>query len=600
MHFAMQPAAPADDGSLRAKVRAEQIRTVYLHSPTTTIGSLVAGAFLVWVAWDKVAPGVIAAWAAALLLHQAVRVYHYGAYLRANPRPAESARWGRRYIGAAVIAGLIWGASGIFFYVPDGIVEQTYLALILFGIVSLTIPSISIFAPAFYPLVVLVLAPFIVRCLASGNRHEIALAVPLGIALVIALMFGRKMSLLVDEAIRRRFENVELIDALSRQKEIAEAARAQAESANRSKTQFFAAANHDLRQPLHALGLMAAALSERSRDPGASGLVAGINASVEALEGLFNALLDMSKLDAGAVKPELAAFPVARVLDRLRLELAPEAAEKGLRLRVTRSRAWVRSDPVLLERILRNLMVNAIRYTERGGVLAGARRRGAALSLEVWDSGAGIPESERARIFEEFYQLAHPGRSSRKGLGLGLAIVARLCGLLGYCVRVDSRPGRGSVFRLEVPAAASAPQPPRAASAPPRRVDALGGRLVVVIDDEPAIVDGMRSLLATWGADALGSSDGADLLPQLEALGRLPDLLIADYRLAGGRLGTEVIDELRAALDPEIPAIVVTGSSAPELVESIRGRGDDLLLKPVLPADLRAMIDARLRTPAPR
>ena len=596
----MPPVAPADDGSLREKVRAEQIRTVYLHSPTTTIGSLVAGAFLVWMAWDKVATGVIASWAAALLLHQAVRVYHYGAYLRANPGPAESERWGRLYIGEAVIAGLIWGASGIFFYVPDGIVEQTYLALILFGLVSLTIPSISIFAPAFYPLVVLVLTPFIIRCLASGNKHEIALAIPLGIALVIGLMFGRKVSLLVDEAIRRRFENVELIEALSRQKEIAEAARAQAEAANRSKTQFFAAANHDLRQPLHALGLMAAALSERSRDPGVTGLVSGINASVEALEELFNELLDMSKLDAGAVRPELRDFPVSRVLDRLRLELAPEAAEKGLRLRAMRTRAWVRSDPVLVERILRNLISNAIRYTARGGVLAGVRRRGTALALEVWDSGVGIPESERERIFEEFYQLGNHGRSSRKGLGLGLAIIQRLCTLLGYRVRVDSRPGRGSVFRFEVPAAEPAPETSQARPRPARANGALGGRLVVVIDDEPAIVEGMRSLLATWGAEVIGSSDGDDVMPELERLGRLPDLLIVDYRLAGERLGTDVIADLRIALDPEIPAIVVTGSSTPDLADRVRARGDDLLAKPVLPADLRAMIDARLRSTAER
>ena len=596
----MRPAAPAEDGSLREKVRAEQIRTVYLHSPTTTIGSLVAGAFLVWMAWDKVATGVIASWAAALLLHQAVRVYHYGAYLRANPSPAESVRWGRLYIGAAVIAGLIWGASGIFFYVPDGIVEQTYLALILFGIVSLTIPSISIFAPAFYPLVVLVLTPFIARCLASGNKHEIALAIPLGIALVIGLMFGRKVSLLVDEAIRRRFENVELIEALSRQKEIAEAARAQAEAANRSKTQFFAAANHDLRQPLHALGLMATALSERSRDPGVTGLVAGINASVEALAELFNELLDISKLDAGAVKPELRDFPVSRVLERLRLELAPEAAEKGLRLRVMRTRAWVHSDPVLLERILRNLISNAIRYTARGGVLAGVRRRGTALGLEVWDSGVGIPESERGRIFEEFYQLGNHGRSSRKGLGLGLAIIHRLCTLLGYHVRVDSRPGRGSVFRFEVQAAVPAPEKPQTRPRPARPTGALGGRLVVVIDDEPAIVEGMRSLLATWGAEVIGSGDGDDVMPQLERLGRLPDLLIVDYRLAGERLGTDVIDNIRIALDPEIPAILVTGSSTPDLADLVRTRGDDLLAKPVLPPDLRAVIDARLRTPAGR
>ncbi|HTO47897.1 MAG TPA: ATP-binding protein, partial [Burkholderiales bacterium] len=509
-------------------------------------------------------------------------------------------RWGRLYVGAAIIAGLIWGSSGIFFYIPDEIVQQTYLALILFSIVSLTIPSISIFAPAFYPLVVLVLAPFMVRCLASGNKHEIALAIPLGIALVIGLMFGRKVNLLVDEAIRRRFENVELIDELSRQKEIAEAARAQAEAANRSRTQFFAAASHDLRQPLHALGLMSAALSERSRDPAVTGLVASMNASVEALERLFNELLDISKLDAGAVKPELRDFPVSRVLERLRIELAPEAAEKDLRLRVRPTRAWVRSDPVLLERILRNLISNAIRYTARGGVLAGARRRGSALVLEVWDSGVGIPEPERGRIFEEFYQLGNHGRSSRKGLGLGLAIIERLCALLGYRVRVDSRPGRGSVFRFEVPAVAPVAEMPQACTPPARPRGELSGRLVVVIDDEPAIVEGMRALLATWGADVLGSSGGDEVMHELERLGRLPDLLIVDYRLAGERLGTDLIDELRAALDPEIPAIVVTGSSTPDLAERIRARGDDLLAKPVLPADLRARIDARMRSHAER
>ena len=345
---------------------------------------------------------------------------------------------------------------------------------------------------------------------------------------------------------------------------------------------------------------MAAALSERSRDPGVTGLVSGINASVEALEELFNELLDMSKLDAGAVKPELRDFPVSRVLERLRLELAPEAAEKGLRLRAMRTRAWVRSDPVLLERILRNLISNAIRYTARGGVLAGVRRRGTALALEVWDSGVGIPESERGRIFEEFYQLGNHGRASRKGLGLGLSIIQRLCTLLGYRVRVDSRPGRGSVFRFEVPAAEPAPETSQARLRPARPNDALGGRLVVVIDDEPAIVEGMRSLLATWGAEVIGSGDGDDVMPELERLGRLPDLLIVDYRLAGERLGTDVIDDLRIALDPEIPAIVVTGSSTSDLAERVRARGDDLLAKPVLPADLRAVIDARLRSPAER
>jgi signal transduction histidine kinase len=582
--------------SLERKIRAEQIRTVYLHSPTTTGGSLVAGAFLVWVAWDKVSIGVIIAWSAALLLHQAVRVYHYRAFLRANPGPEEAERWGRLYVLAALIAGAIWGSSGIFFYIPGSMPELTYLALILFGIVSLTIPSISIFAPAFYPLVVMVLTPFLLRTAFSGSKHEIALAIPLAIALGMGMLFGRKINLLVHESIRRRFETVELVEALSRQKEIAEAARAQAEAANRSKTQFFAAANHDLRQPLHALGLMATALSELVREPDVVKLVGSISASVEALEGLFNEVLDMSKIDAGTVKAEIGEFALGPLLDRLRRDFAPEAAEKGLRLRVRPCRAHVRSDPVLLERILRNLIANAIRYASRGGVLVGARRRAGRLSLEVWDTGVGIPESERGRVFEEFYQVE---RSSRKGLGLGLAIVQRLCGLLGLYVRVDSRPGRGSVFRFDVPIAFA--QSARASAGAPaaRPAHEFAGKLIVVVDDEKPIVDGMRVLLGGWGAEVIGSATGDDVLPELERLERLPDLVIVDYRLADGRLGTDLIDGLRDALDPEIPAIVVTGSSTPELAQRINARGDQLLLKPVLPAKLRSLMGAKLRPRAP-
>ncbi len=588
------------DDSLERKIRAEQIRVVYLHSPTTTTGSLVAGAFLMWVARGRVPVGVIVAWGAALLVHQAVRIYHYRAFLRADPDPAESEHWGRLYILATTVAGCIWGATGLLFYAPDSVEEQTYLAFILFGIVSMTIPSISIYAPAFYPLVVLVLAPFLVRAMLSGTSAELTLAIPLVIALGMAMMFGRKINLLVHESIRRRFENVELIELLAREKEIAEKARADAEAANRSKTRFFAAAGHDLRQPLHAMGLFAVALAEKLRDPEVRGLVNNINASVEALEGLFNELLDISKIDAGAIKPNLAEFPLARVLDRLRLDFQPLAAEKGLRLRLAGSPVYVRSDPVLLERILRNLLSNAIRYTRQGGVLVAARRRAGAVSLEVWDTGFGIQDSERERIFEEFYQVVTPERAGQAGLGLGLAIIRRLCDLLGYRLRVNSRPGRGSVFRLEVPTVPAPALPPPRARAPELPEAELAGKLVVVIDDEGAIVEGMRALLGGWGAQVLGSSTGEDIVARLETIGRLPDLMIVDYRLAEGRLGTDTIDHLRDAVDPEIPAIIVTGSTTPDLAERVQARGDGLLLKPVLPATLRALIDAKLRRPVPR
>jgi signal transduction histidine kinase/FixJ family two-component response regulator len=581
--------------SLERRIKAEQIRAVYLHSPTTTTGSLIAGAFLVWVVWEKVPLGIVAAWLAALLVHQSIRFHSYRAYLRANPTVEESDRWGRLYIVATVIAGSIWGAAGVLFYVPDSLPDQTYLALILFGIVALTIPSISIYAPAFYPLVILVPMPFVARALGAGTKYEIALSIPLVIAMLIALMFGRKINLLVHESIGRRFENIDLIEALAREKEVAERARAAAEAANRSKSQFFAGASHDLRQPLHALGLFVAALSTRIRYPEVSIIVANINRSVDALQELFDELLDVSKIDGGAVQPKLVDFELDQVVGRLRHDFAPEAAEKGLRLRMRSSSAFVHSDPLLLERILRNLIANALRYTSKGGVLVGARRRADKVSLEVWDTGIGIPESERTRIFDEFYQLEGSARSSGKGLGLGLAIVKRLTDLLGYRIRVDSRPGHGSAFRFEVPLGEPNSAKPVAPVVQSPPALALADRLIVVVDDEAAIVEGMRVLLAAWGAEVVGSATGNDVLAELELRGRLPDLLIVDYQLGNGHLGTDVIAHLRELLDPEIPAIIVSGSTTAALADEVRARGDDLLSKPVVPGKLRQLIDARLR-----
>jgi signal transduction histidine kinase len=223
-------------------------------------------------------------------------------------------------------------------------------------------------------------------------------------------------------------------------------------------------------------------------------VVASINASVTALDGLFNALLDISKIDAGVIKPELAHFPVGDVLDRVRTDFEPEAREKNLRLRVVPSKAYAYSDPVLVERILRNLVSNAVRYTHRGGVVVGCRRRTGAVRIEVWDSGVGIPAGEQSKIFDEFYQIGNPERSRARGMGLGLAIIKRLSQLLGCEIALASRPGRGSVFRFEVPVGIAPAQPAAAADPPP--AGDLAGKVIVVIDDESPIVEGTRLLLA--------------------------------------------------------------------------------------------------------
>ena len=577
----------------RAQIRSEQVRTVYLHSPTTTIGSLVAGAALAAVMWDHVSHAVLAGWLIVLCLHQALRIHHYRSYLRAGPEGQQSERWGRLYIAAAATAGVIWGSAGVLMFVPDSLAHQAMLVLILFGIATVSMGSLSAFAPAFYVLVPLTLVPIIARMLLESGAARIYLAIPGLIVLGVVLSFGRTVNRIIAEWQRKRLENVDLVEELRAQKAIADRARQAAEAANRSKTQFFAAASHDLRQPLHAMGLFAAALYEKIKDPEVLNTVKSINASVAALEGLFNELLDVSKIDSGVIQPRLTHFALEEMFGRLRDEFAAEAREKGLRMTVTSGGHVVMSDAVLLERIVRNLLGNAVRYTSDGEIALSASPVNGSLRIEVRDTGPGIGPQDQQRIFEEFVQLANPGRTSRKGLGLGLSIVQRLCALLGYEIRLESELGRGSAFSLEVPAGTAAESTSREAAAPAGRVE-LSGRLVVVVDDEAAIVKGMKVLLSGWGIDVIGSATGDEVIDAVHSRGRMPDLIIADYRLSDGAVGTDVIDRLRRELDPEIPAILITGSTGAERVSEADEKRYDLLLKPVNPETLRDLIGRKL------
>jgi signal transduction histidine kinase len=591
----MPELAHADKLARRARqVRAEQVRSVYLQSPFTTAGSLIAGALLIVGMWGQIALPVLIGWGVALCAHQALRVKHYLAYLRAGAEEKKDEKWGRLYTAAATTAGFIWGSAGFLMFVSDSVPHQAFLSLVLYGIALVSMTSLSAYAPAFYALIPLTLVPFVVRMLLEPGAIHLYIAAPGVIVLGMALALGRNVNRLITETLTKRFENLELIEELSQQTALAERARLEAEAANRSKTQFFAAASHDLRQPLHAMALFAGALNERIHDPETKAIVESINASVAALESFFDELLDISKIDAGVLKPELSDFPVSRVLERVRANFEAAARDKGLELRLRPSTRYVYSDSMLLERILCNLVSNAIRYTNNGGVLVGCRRRGRQLRLEVWDSGVGIPEDKREKIFEEFYQIGNPERSRTKGMGLGLSIVRRLCQLLGYEINLASRPRRGSVFRFDVPVGVSSRAVPRsdAVTAPAPR--SLAGRLIVVIDDEAAIVEGMRLLLTGWGAEVLYARSSDDIVEEVSRVGVLPDLIIADYQLASGTTGIQVIDGVRKALDPEIPALLVTGSTLPERMKEAADNRCEVMTKPVVPERLRQLVESMI------
>jgi signal transduction histidine kinase len=368
-------------------------------------------------------------------------------------------------------------------------------------------------------------------------------------------------------------------------------ARADAVAANVAKTKFLAAASHDLRQPMQALSMYTSVLQERIStdapalrgDAPAQRVLRGMELSVTTLEQLFDSLLDISKIESGVIKPAVTTFALLPLIERVAETETPLAAQKGLELRVARTAASVRSDPALLERMLKNLVTNAIRYTERGGIVIGVRRRGGErVRLEVADTGVGIALEEQERIFDEYYQLS--GKSAQ-GLGLGLPIVKSLGELLGHRIAVKSAPGRGSVFSIELERAAA----PAAAAADYAPRHSVGGMNVVIVDDDAEIRDSMRLLLEGWGCRIVAGATLAEVLAALEAAQLRPGALIVDYRLADSTDGVDAIERLRALFGRDLAALIVTGTAGlPQL--PARAAGIPIAMKPVPPGKLRAFL----------
>jgi signal transduction histidine kinase len=405
---------------------------------------------------------------------------------------------------------------------------------------------------------------------------------------VLMTLFALRVYGSIDEFISLRYENSGLIEELRRRKEVAE-------EANIAKSRFLAAASHDLRQPLHALGLFVQALEESPLANRERQVIGNIRHSVDAMEELFNALLDISRLDAGVVQPVVTTIPLAIVFDRVRFEYAPIARQKRVSLTVMKTGVHVVSDPSLLGRIVRNLLANAVRYTDRGGVVLGCRRRGNTVRIEVWDTGRGIPAERHAEIFREFYQLENPERDRRKGLGLGLAIVQRLSLLLDHPVELRSAVGKGSMFAITVPLGARENYVPIESNPDTAGVFDLAGALVLVIDDEGAVQEGMAALLRKWQCEVFTAGSGKEMLQQLVSVQRLPDLIISDYRLRGGENGIEVVELLRNEFNMDIPALLVTGDTAPDRLRDAEASGLPILHKPLNPARLRTLIANLLR-----
>ncbi len=387
-------------------------------------------------------------------------------------------------------------------------------------------------------------------------------------------------------------------DELLRKSHSAEAAlllaRNAAEQANNAKSRFLVAANHDMRQPLQSLSLYTAALQGSDRHSERETICDEMSGAIQAMGTMLDVLLDIENLEDGHVRVEFAKFPVSDLLGFVEREFRLSAREKGLELRVLPSSLMIRSDPVLLERIVQNLVSNAVSYTHDGKVIAGCRRNGDSVRIEVWDNGVGVAEDELQTIFEDYYQVDNPARDRRKGLGLGLAIVQRIAKLLDHEIIVRSKLGKGSLFAIQVPRAAGSMARPARPPAERRPQSSFDGRTLVAIEDEASILDGLERLLTAWGAEVFACSTVDEALIQLSLAAREPDVIIADYRLSSGLNGLHAVKKSRTAFDKDLPAIVITGDTSTSVTESIKASGCRLVHKPLEPQVLRRLIDELL------
>ncbi len=568
------------------RVAVEQLRIVLNSAPFSFILGGIAN-MMVAAVYSLTAPSwplaiwAIVCWLPVPTLRRVARGFAQA------PDPVAAVR---RYTRYTVLLCTLFGTlRGVLPWIAFDQASPLAIALLVCFMAAMQAGSMAFMAPvlsAFIGYSVSFLALLALKLLTLGDPVYWAIAGGSVLFCIGVIGSAQRLGVTFRSMVELRFENAELVERLRDESAITEQARVEAENANRAKSKFLAAASHDLRQPIHAQGLFLEVLARSGLSPSQRDVLANARAACNASGEMLNTLLDFSRLEAGVVAVKFRPFRLQPLFNRIETELAPLADRKNIVYRMHETQAVVDSDAALVELILRNLVSNAIRYTEHGGVLIGCRRRDAMLRVEVWDTGIGIAPEHRDDIYREFHQLGNPERDRRKGLGLGLAITQRLAKALGHELTLRSRLGRGSVFAIELPLASSPAE--RLESSP--RVDEGIGTLnvrVLVVDDDEAVRVGMQHLLRSWGAQCFVAEtiEEALAIASSEPL----ELAICDYRLREQRTGAEAITALRA-MHPRLPAILITGDTALERLREAQASGLPLLHKPVVPAELYCKI----------
>jgi len=586
-----------DIDEVNLPVRREQVRARIVMYPTMLGGQLLLAPLLVSMMWEVVEPSLLLLWLACAVGINAIELLQWARRRYRTESVEECLAWDSTFKFFTFCASAIWGAGWVVMFVPGDLGYQALLICVAVGMAAGAVTINPVHRPSLFIYLGGLITPLMVRVAMEGDATHVLLALMLLIYFVFLLNSGIKLMLTFETSLRQRFEKESLLHELRvREEEIAIALET-AEQANRAKSKFLATASHDLRQPLQALRLFTEALQDAAKEPESQRLAGQIGKSVNALVDMFDDLLDVSRLDAGIIQPRMQHFELYDLFDRLYVDFEPLAKVKGLTLALpccggrgmggSQCNAVVYSDPFLLERMMRNLISNAIRYTDKGGVEVKCQCLPEVVEICVQDTGIGIRPEVLPHIFEEYYQVDNPHRDRRKGLGLGLAIVRRVEELLGYRVEVVSVPEQGSSFKFSVKNGdASVLARPYVITQ--SRQD-VSNKVIAFVEDDADIRDFTVEIMQEWGCRVFAGESGAVVLRSLDAAALRPDLLVCDFRLPNKQTALDVMCEMREYWG-DLPVLIVTGDTGAETLQAIQQSGASLLHKPIAPTRLRSMM----------
>jgi len=570
---------------MRAQVAA-LFSTAWSSTLADTLLAFALSALFYW----KLRDPMVLIWAAAYLLQLLRHPGLLSAYRRDPQAAQRSEFWARKQWQELLLHSSVWGLAPWLFMPADNLPMTVLMMLLILGLSSAGVLAVAPRWPSVLSFVMPMVVGLITALAWQADGTHLFLAACSAIYLGATLHFAHQQHLLLTNALLMRFEKESLAEQLSQQMAVTQ-------HLSEEKTRFFAAASHDLRQPLHAIALFGAVLEKGLAGCPEHAHALRLMDSVRALGTSLDTMLDVSLLDAGVMTPDLQATMLNPVFQQLNQMFTSRAEQKGLQLRLRASHLWVETDRNLLLRMLVNLVENAIKYTPRGGVLVVARAKGQHIWIDVCDTGIGIAEDQVKSIFDEFYQVNNPGRDRSKGLGIGLSMVRRLGTVLNHPVSVQSRAGHGSRFRVAMAMAPPQDLPPTLDSWAMQERRALPKR-ILLIDDESAIADAMAALLGSYGVDFQAVRDetaATAAFSKAVAQGALFEALICDYRLADGANGLDVAQRLRNQFAPTLPVLLVTGETAPDKLQLVRDSGLPVLFKPVTAEALLKALSALRR-----